>query len=740
MTLFLAMQREVSGRMPWEMCLLPRPHTPEVGLFVAGMRMLRASGVTQLPIEVAEAAEVGSFAARAGAGSKPDSGIETDAESNVERAWDLVRRSLCAVATELDEAIACYAPPLEEATAYIEATILSDEQRCLNIITDALGVSAVDQPLPIYLVPFAPFPPGTAFLTDQGVSRAAYLDYRRYSGPTMLESLLTLLSWHLLSPSTSDVALTRVVATDLRGGDQAKRRVRAVVMKLLIAMTAAHLVTAYDPRFGGTIGAYGLDLRFPRLLAAIQGPWQHYLQGRTSREKALTLINERLAGQEASWWVEQIDASSLAADFYLLEWLAAQGDRDATVRLAAWQPRLAAGFVRHLDFAIGAELAHYDGIPLSVLSSEMTTFIKETCEGNSLLRWPAARRGTGPDAYRMAEAVFLGPGAEYGGEAWAPVARLMTQYTEGLLSERVFIDQCFTLEHNNGCLFDKFFDTWDMQAALRAQAGGDLTALGAHAATEVRGLLERHLTRDPSRREPPWTIQHAPPPASRPPGEAFHLWPAPGRVGCGSRIDQPEAVSSDGSADPQASTRPLFRGTIRRSHGRDVPELHSVTAVLHTDLGPITMTLDAAQAPLAVGTFVQLARGDVAWRNPATGSTATGPFYDGTRFHRIVPGFLLQAGDRTETGRGGPGFRYDEEPNKQRFDRPYLVGMVNTGIVTNGSQFFITLSKAPHLDGQYTIIGEVADDASRRVAHELSEASRAGRSDLRIKRVEVDTK
>ena len=726
------MQREIAGRLPWDMCLLPRPHTPDVGLFMAGMQTLRAAGVTELPIEAARAANVASFALFA-ASSAPD----------VARGWDLVGRSMLALEAELRTAIDFHAPPLAEALGYIEDTVLRDERRCIDTMTAALGVRSVGQPLPIYLVPFAPLPPGSGFLTDHGVPRAAYLDYRRYSGPSMLEGVMTLLAWSLLRSATEDTSLSRAMARDLVGSDPAKRRLRAVVMKTLISTTAEHIATEYDSQFCGTTVAYGLDLRYPRLHAAIRPPWLHYLQGRTSREQAIGLINKRLAEQPASWFVEQIDASSLASDFYLLEWLAAQGDKDAAARLATWQPRLAAGFVRHLDFAIGAELAHYDGIPVGALAPEMIAFIRQACEGNSLLQWPTLRRSADSDAYRMAEAAFLGPGAEYGGDAWAPVARLMARYVDGALSDRVFIDQCFTLEHNNGCLFDKVFDTWDMQATLQAQARGDVAALGAHASAEVRRLLRRHLAAGRSERNWLWGADPEAIAAGQVPSAqvtwwtgAFHPWPPPGSVGCGSNVEPP----GPGAQIPEEPGKPLFRGMIRKPHRRDVPELRSVAAVLHTDLGPIALNLRPAAAPLAVGTFVQLARGTVAWRDPATGGPATGPFYDDTRFHRIVPGFLLQAGDRTETGRGGPGFRYDEEPNNQKFDRPYLVGMVSTGIVTNGSQFFITLTKAPHLDGQYTIIGEVADEASRDVARQLSEARRAGRSDLRIKRVEVDAR
>jgi cyclophilin family peptidyl-prolyl cis-trans isomerase len=716
-TLFLALQREVHGRRPWELCLLPRPHTPEVGLFAAGIRILQDAGITELPAELVTAADIRSFASSLISGRDPEAA----------RGWELVHRSLSAAEAELRAGIDTYAPSLADAVAFIGETVLRDEWRCADIMTKALGVSGNDRPLTVYLVPFAPFPPGTAFLARRSTPRFAYLDYRRFHGSSMLESLLTLAAWNLLITATGatvkgDGTLTSLLGRALPGQDLARRRLRANVMKLLIAMTAEHIVRNYDPRYRGTITEFGVDLRFPRLIAEIRNPWTHYLEGRTSRRQALDLIAKRLAARPAAWFVEQVDASSLAADFYLLEWLAAQGDHGAVAGLAAWQLRLAADFARHLDFAIGAELAHYDGIPYTAMTTELASFIRDVCQGNSLLRWPAFRRRTGADAYRLAELAFRGPGAEYGGDAWGPIARLMARYADGLVPGRVFIDQCFTLEHNNGSLFDKFYDTWDMQAALRAQADGDLAALSGYASAETRAMLDRRC-----QGKSPGAL-----PGQRAVG--YQPWPPPGRIGCGSSAE-PQLPGGKHIAD---AGKPLFRGKIRKPLPRDVPTLHAVSAVLHTSHGSMTLALNPGPAPLAVGTFVQLARGEVAWRDPMTGGVGDGPFYDGTRFHRVVPGFLLQAGDRTETGRGGPGFRYDEELSGQKFDRPYLVAMVNTGVVTNGSQFFITLAVAPHLDGQYTILGEVADDGSRQVANRLSEAAAAGEQDLRIKYVEVN--
>lgn len=722
--LFLALQREISSGMPWELCLLQRPHGPVVGAFAEGLRAVRAAGATSLPLALAQADDITDFVAGCDA-ADDDSG----------RGWATVRRSLVTLADELRAAIELHAPPTLEAVEELDAALRRDQPAWLGVLTRALGVRPLDEPFPVYLVPFAPCPPGTAFLTVDGATRAGYVDHRRYGGAVSVECALTLLSWQMLTSVPSDEPLTRLLGQPATGDDRTVRRLRAIVLKALVAMVAEHAVKFIEPDYRGTIVTFGLDLRFPRVLAAVREPWESFLQGRTSRPRAMAAIDAALAERPASWFLEQVDAASLAADFYLLEWLTSQGDPEATAVLAAWQPRLATDFVRHLDFAIGAELAHYDAIPLGTLEPTLKEFVRGTCEENSLIRWPAARRAAGADAYRMSREAFLGPGLEYGGEAWAPVARLMAEQSDGAVPERVFIDQCFTLEHNNGCLFDKFFDTWDMQATLQAQARGDLATLAGRASAQTRQLFSRHRERPlasttPAAPERLATSSVAVAPAMT----SARWWPAPGMIGCGSNVEPGDTVSRA----PDGSARPMFRGTIRKSHAREVPPFRSVVATLHTDLGPVVLALSPGDAPMAVGTFVQLARGEVAWRDPATGTTTTGPFYDGTRFHRLEPGFIIQAGDRTETGRGGPGFRYDEEPSTGRFDRPYLVGMVNTGIVTNGSQFFVTLAPAPHLDGQYTIIGQLADDSSADVAHRIADAGGQAGSDVRIRRVLVD--
>jgi peptidyl-prolyl cis-trans isomerase A (cyclophilin A) len=142
----------------------------------------------------------------------------------------------------------------------------------------------------------------------------------------------------------------------------------------------------------------------------------------------------------------------------------------------------------------------------------------------------------------------------------------------------------------------------------------------------------------------------------------------------------------------------------------------SLSATLTTSLGPVRVNLFPDHAPKTVRNFVGLADGSAEWTDPRTGKKANGPLYDGTVFHRVISGFMIQGGDPLGTGTGGPGYRFQDEFHPElRFDRPYLLAMANAGPGTNGSQFFITVGPTPHLNMKHTIFGEVADQASRDV-------------------------
>ena len=145
------------------------------------------------------------------------------------------------------------------------------------------------------------------------------------------------------------------------------------------------------------------------------------------------------------------------------------------------------------------------------------------------------------------------------------------------------------------------------------------------------------------------------------------------------------------------------------------------TAVLHTSLGDIRMTLFDNHAPKTVKNFVGLSDGTLEWTDPRTSRPGEGALYTDVIFHRVIRGFMIQGGDPTGTGRGGPGYRFGDEFHPELvFDRPYLLAMANAGPGTNGSQFFITVGKTPHLNRKHTIFGEVADQPSRDVVDAIA--------------------
>ena len=147
------------------------------------------------------------------------------------------------------------------------------------------------------------------------------------------------------------------------------------------------------------------------------------------------------------------------------------------------------------------------------------------------------------------------------------------------------------------------------------------------------------------------------------------------------------------------------------------------TAVLHTSLGDIRMTLFDNHAPKTVKNFVGLSDGSLEWTDPRTGRPGEGALYTDVIFHRVIRGFMIQGGDPTGTGRGGPGYRFADEFHPELvFDRSYLLAMANAGPGTNGSQFFITVGKTPHLNRKHTIFGEVADQPSRDVVDAIAAA------------------
>jgi peptidyl-prolyl cis-trans isomerase B (cyclophilin B) len=148
------------------------------------------------------------------------------------------------------------------------------------------------------------------------------------------------------------------------------------------------------------------------------------------------------------------------------------------------------------------------------------------------------------------------------------------------------------------------------------------------------------------------------------------------------------------------------------------------TATLHTNHGAIVLELYPEDAPKTVDNFVTL---------------ATDGFYDGVIFHRVIPDFMIQGGDPTGTGRGGPGYQFDDEFNDRKIVRGALA-MANAGPNTNGSQFFIvTADAASWLDGKHTVFGKVTDGMD--VVDAISQLPRDGmdrpNEEVTIERVEL---
>jgi peptidyl-prolyl cis-trans isomerase A (cyclophilin A) len=145
------------------------------------------------------------------------------------------------------------------------------------------------------------------------------------------------------------------------------------------------------------------------------------------------------------------------------------------------------------------------------------------------------------------------------------------------------------------------------------------------------------------------------------------------------------------------------------------------TATLHTTLGDIVIELFPDHAPKTVANFVELATGAKEWTDPRSGKKSNENLYDGTVFHRVISGFMIQGGDPLGQGFGGPGYSFaDEFHGELQFNRPYILAMANSGPNTNGSQFFITVGPTPHLNRKHTIFGEVKDAASQAVVDKIA--------------------
>jgi peptidyl-prolyl cis-trans isomerase A (cyclophilin A) len=179
----------------------------------------------------------------------------------------------------------------------------------------------------------------------------------------------------------------------------------------------------------------------------------------------------------------------------------------------------------------------------------------------------------------------------------------------------------------------------------------------------------------------------------------------------GTAVLIPVAASAQTASPAPAPALPDAPSTTAHEAAPATPT--GPTVVFDTTMGRMVCRLYSKEAPNTVANFIGLANGTKAWIDPVTQQKVTGkPFYDGTIFHRVIPGFMIQGGDRLGTGGGDPGFYFEDEFSPAlRFDVPGRLAMANSGPNTNGSQFFITEDPSPDLNGVHTIFGQCDDHA-----------------------------
>jgi peptidyl-prolyl cis-trans isomerase A (cyclophilin A) len=237
-------------------------------------------------------------------------------------------------------------------------------------------------------------------------------------------------------------------------------------------------------------------------------------------------------------------------------------------------------------------------------------------------------------------------------------------------------------------------------------------------------------------------------------------------LGCGAdenkAKDVGEAVTSQSGADKRARAEERERKQIAREEKKraksdkiraarsakaaelrpqlGIEEGGKLAAVFVTSMGKVRCKLLPEVAPVTVLNFVQLAEGGKEWTHPKTKAKSDKALYSGTLFHRVIPNFMIQGGDPMGTGRGGPGYRFEDEPHPDySFDKPGLLAMANSGPNTNGSQFFITdRSKPAHLNGKHTIFGVCKNlDVVEAIATAAAPSGNRPAEDIVLKTVKI---
>ena len=174
-------------------------------------------------------------------------------------------------------------------------------------------------------------------------------------------------------------------------------------------------------------------------------------------------------------------------------------------------------------------------------------------------------------------------------------------------------------------------------------------------------------------------------------------------------------------------------GMMKHEKSTHNEEVNGLSAIFKTTLGEFEIELYPKDCPETVWNFVNLAEG-------RQKTNKEGPFYNGIIFHRVIRGFMIQGGDPEGSGRGGPGYRFQDEFKPHlKHNSEGILSMANAGPGTNGSQFFITLAPTPHLDGRHTVFGKVVKgmDVVKKIGDTPTGAMDRPRTDVVINSVEI---
>lgn len=517
---FLAVQRDVFGVIPGDPSYLADPYGDAIGQLLDLMKEWSSGSERWVPAFVASGGRVG--------------------EDGWTASFD--QRNEARLAPGLMEALGQLREPLDALNPIVQDAIrdlsMVDWHSLISRLMDRFGISGCTENPKVFLVPLAPHYPGSGLLMDAGRPVAGYVDVVRFRSGARLDAVVALVIWQILLQGGG--RFLGSLSRSFPRSSPESGNVRSLVLKIIVEITASYETSFLLLSHRGSVDLLGTQWRYPRLNALVGREWLAVLEGHSSTGEAFEAIFGQVSESGPEWFSMEVDAASLAADFYMLEYLASKGLRDAEVMFASWVGPLSAYIYEHVSLVIGGELGHYAeaASDSSTWPRDVRRFAARVNTGDSRAGWHSARLELGDVlALELARKCFDDLGDHYGGAAWGPAAELLGMLAVGAVSKAVFIDQCFTLQHHNGPLFDKYLDVEDLPRVLEYQASSDLQALSVFCSREVRSAFVNWQL---SPALPTLAYCEEPASTSLESMALLALWElgegAPGAVACGSRL------------------------------------------------------------------------------------------------------------------------------------------------------------------------------------------------------------